>query len=300
MRVFVTGATGWIGSAVVPDLRAAGHEVVGLARSDASAAALHAAGARAVRGGLHDLDALRAGAQASDAVVHLAFEHDFSRFAESAVVDEVAIRALADGLEGSGRPLVIASGMLGLPSGRVVTEDDQPDPALAGPRLAGTRAAQEAVARGVRPVVVRLSPAVHGDGDPGFVAALVGIARERGVSGYPGEGSNFWPAVHRLDAARLFRLAVEKAPSGAQLNGVADSGVPMRAIAGAIGRLLGVPTRSVAAGQVQGHFGWLAHFVAMDIQASHARTSELVGWEPTQPGLLDDLAAGHYLSRPSA
>ena len=297
MRVFVTGATGWIGSAVVPELLAAGHQVLGLARSDTSAQSLVAAGAQVHRGDLQDLDALRAGAAACDGVVHLAFGHDFTRYEASSRDDQRAIEALGDGLlepGGSGRPLVIASGFLGLPTGRPATERDVDDPATAGPRLAGAQAALGLAERGVRSVVVRLAPTVHGAGDPGFVTALVGVARSTGVSGYVGDGDAHWPAVHRQDAARLFRLALEQAPAGSVLHAAADQGVATRVIAEVLGRQLGLPARSVPVERAEEHFGWLAPMLARDVTASSALTRQLLGWQPTCPGLLEDLEQGHY------
>jgi nucleoside-diphosphate-sugar epimerase len=301
MRVFVTGASGFIGSAVVPELLAAGHQVVGLARSDAAADALVAAGAEVHRGSLDDLDSLRVGAAGSDGVIHLAFIHDFSNMEGAVQTDARAIGALGAGLEGSDRPLVIVSGMLGLAAGRVGTERDMPAPDSAGgPRLAGTQAAFSFVTRGVRSSVVRLAPTVHGEGDHGFVAALIGIAREKGVSGYIGDGSNRWPAVHRLDAAHLFRLALERAPAGSVLHGVAEEGVPTRAIAEVIGQYLDIPVVAIAPEDAGAHFGWLAAFFGADIPASSALTRELVRWQPTHPDLIADLEQGHYFDGSAA
>ena len=310
MRVFVTGASGWIGSAVIPELIAAGHDVIGLARSDASAAAVAATGAEALRGTLLNLDALRAAAAASDGVIHLAFQHDIAfsgRFQEAADTDRRAVDALAETLAGSGRPLVIASGTTGVALGRVATERDGHDLSASehlagGPRTRATTAERvlSLAARDVRSSVLRLPPTVHGDGDHGFMAALVAIARQRGVSGYIDDGSNRWAAVHRLDAAKLFRLALEKATAGSTLHAIADEGVPICDVAEVIGRHLHMPTVAVprdAAGQ---HFGWLADFLAMDTPASSARTRELLEWEPTQPGLIEDLDQGHYFLNPSA
>jgi nucleoside-diphosphate-sugar epimerase len=295
MRIFVTGASGFIGSAVVPELVSAGHHVIGLARSDGSAAAVKKAGAEVLRGDLDDVDTLRAGAAKSDGVVHLAYIHDFSRMEAAAAADRRAIETIGSVLEGSGKPLAIASGMVGLSPGRRVTERDEPStkPPV-HPRLASTLLAQSFVARGVRTSVVRLAPTVHGPGDHGFVARLVAIAREHGVSGYIGDGSNCWPAVHVRDAASLFRLAIEKAPAGAVLHGVGDEGVPIRAIAEVIGRHLKLPIVSVASEDAPKHFGWLAMFLAMNTSASNAITREIVGWQPTHAGLLEDLEAGHY------
>ncbi|MFJ6749506.1 MULTISPECIES: SDR family oxidoreductase [unclassified Streptomyces] len=301
MRVFVTGASGFIGSALVPELLRAGHHVLGLARSDASAEAIAAAGAEVHRGALDDLDSLRAGASAADGVVHLAFIHDFSDFEGAVRADLRAIEAFGAALEGSDRPLVVASGLLGVAPGRVAAERDQHDPDVAGgPREAGAQAVLRLAERGVCASLVRLAPSVHGEGDHGFVPRLIDVAREKGVSGYVGDGSHRWPAVHRLDAARLFRLALEKAPAGSVLHGAAEEGVPIRTLAEAIGRHLDLPVASVPAEEAGEHFGWLGRFLGVDAPASHALTSELLGWHPTGPGLIDDLDRGHYFGAPSA
>jgi nucleoside-diphosphate-sugar epimerase len=308
MRVFVTGSSGWIGSAVVPELIGAGHEVTGLARSDASAAALTEAGVRVHRGDLDDLDALRGAAGASDGVIHLAFSVDMVRsgdFQGAVDADRRAVEALGEALTGSDRPLVIASATVVLAPGRVGTERDAPglDPAAAGgprARLATEEVALSFASLGVRSSVVRLATTCHGDGDHGFLAALVGIARDKGVSGFIVDGSQRWTAVHRLDAAHLFRLALEKAPAGSRLHGVADEGVPIRAIAEVIGRHLDVPVVSVPADKASGHFGFLAGFLAADNPVSSALTRELLGWQPTHPGLIDDLDKGHYFHSWSA
>ncbi|HEY5195986.1 MAG TPA: SDR family oxidoreductase [Solirubrobacteraceae bacterium] len=305
MRVFVTGASGWIGSAVVPELIGSGHQVVGLARSDASAAALTAAGAEVRLGGLDDLDTLAGAAAASDGVIHLAFKHDLAftgDFEGAAVADRRAIQAIGEALVGSDRPFLIASGTLGLAPGRLATELDMPDldPATTfltgGPAIrAGNAQITLAFAsRGVRSSVVRLPPTNHGDGDNGFMATLVAIARDKGVSGYIGDGTNRWPAVHRLDSARLFRLAVESAPAGSALHAVADEGVPIRDIADLIGRHLDLPVVSISAEDAGEHFTWLAGFLGLDSPASSVLTRELLGWQPTHPGLIDDLDRGHY------
>jgi nucleoside-diphosphate-sugar epimerase len=310
MRVFVTGASGWIGSAVVPELTGAGHQVTGLARSDASAAALAAAGAQVHRGTLDDPGSLRSAAAAADGVIHLAFKHDIAfsgGFQSAADADRRAIETLGEALAGSGRPFAIASGTLGLAPGRVATERDGQGPGPAAVPLTGgaqTRLANAQLtlclaSRGVRSSVVRLPPTVHGDGDNGFMAALAGIARDTGVSGYIGDGSSRWPAVHRLDAAHLFRLALEQAPAASVLHAVADQGVPIRAIAEVIGRHLGLPVAAISPEDAAGHFGWLAGFLAADSPASSTLTRELLGWHPAHPGLIDDLDKGHYFHNPS-
>jgi nucleoside-diphosphate-sugar epimerase len=311
MRVFVTGASGWIGSAVVPELIGRGHRVVGLARSDTAAAALTAAGADVQRGGLDDLDTLGSAAAAADGVIHLAFKHDLAftgDFEGAAVADRRAIQTLGDALVGSGRPFVIASGTLGLAPGRLATEQDMPDLDAAttswtgGPaiRAANAQMTLALASRGVRASVVRLPPTNHGDGDNGFMATLVSIARDKGVSGYIGDGTNRWPAVHRLDSARLFRLALETAPAGSALHAVADEGVPIRDVADVIGRHLDIPVASISPAAAHEHFTWLAGFLGLDSPASSTLTRQLLGWQPTQPRLIDDLDQGHYFRRPSA
>ncbi|MET7401781.1 SDR family oxidoreductase [Dactylosporangium sp. NPDC005572] len=351
MRVFVTGASGWIGSATVPELLAAGHAVVGLARSDRAAAALTAAGAEVRRGTLDDLDALADAAGAADGVIHLAFQHDVAfsgGFLAAAEADRRAVEAMGSALQGSDRPFVLASGLLGLTPGRLATEHDGRDAAsssthagaasspsgldsAASPSSGHGGAASPSAGhggtaspssgldgaasspsgeapsgpdvrratgqytlalaeQGVRSSVLRLPPTVHGDGDQGFLAAIVAAAREHGVSGYLGDGANRWPAVHRLDAAHLFRLALEGAPAGSVLHAVGDGGVPIRAVAGVIGRHLGVPVGPVE----PAHFTWLAGLVGIDSPASAELTRDLLGWQPTRPGLLEDLEQGHY------
>jgi nucleoside-diphosphate-sugar epimerase len=290
MRVFVTGASGWIGSATVPELIGAGHQVLGLARSDAAATAIAAAGAEVLRGDLDTLDSLRAGAASCDGVIHLAFIHDFSDFAASVSADRRAIETIGAALEGSGKPLVIASGTPAVP-GRVATERDQSDPGSpVADRAANAQAVLDMAARGVRSSVVGLPRTVHGDGDHGFVARLITIARDKGVSGYPGDGSSRWPAVHVLDAAHLVRLAVERAPAGSRLHAVGDEGVPVRDIAEVIGRHLSLPTASTPVSE----FGFLGQILAVDQPASSVLTRELLGWQPVQPGLIEDLDKGHY------
>jgi len=312
MRIFVTGASGWIGSAVVLELLAAGHQVIGLARSDASAAALTAAGAEVHRGSLDDLDQLRAATDASDGVIHLAFKHDLAfsgDFQGAADADRRAVETFGEALAGTDRPLLIASGLLGLTPGHVATEQDGhgSDAAAAafggGPQTRWETAelALALASQGVRSSIVRLPPTNHGDGDNGFIATLIGIARERGVSGYIGDGSNRWPAVHRLDSAHLFRLALEQAPAGTTLHAVADEGVPVRDIAEVIGRHLQLPVVSVSPEHAGEHFTWLGGFLGLDAPASSTWTRELLGWQPVQPGLIADLDRGHYFqAQPAA
>jgi nucleoside-diphosphate-sugar epimerase len=294
MRVFVTGASGFIGSAVIRELIAAGHTVLGLARSDAAAASVAAAGAQVQRGSLEDLETLRNGARTTDGVLHLAFIHDFSNYAASADADRRAIDAIGETMAGSDRPLIVTSGtgIIALfKPGKLATEEDAAPPeAIRFSELAAAMAA----ARGVRASVMRLPPTVHGDGDKGFVPMLIGLARQKGVSAYVGEGNNRWPAVHRLDAARLYRLALEKGSKGDCYHGVAEEGVPFREIAGVIGRRLNVPVVSKTPEEAAAHFGWMARFAMLDNPSSSQRTRERLGWEPRERGLIEDVDGPRY------
>lgn len=301
MRVLVTGATGYIGSALVGELLDAGHHVTGLARSDAAAAALTAVGAEAHRGALDDLDSLRDGALAADGVIHAAFVHDFSQYATAGHTDQRAVEALGLALAGSGRPLVVTSVTTLLAPGRLGTEEDPRDPgAHSAPRIPSEATAMSFASRGVRASVVRLPPSVHGRGDHAFLPALIGIARATGVSAYVGDGAQRWPAVHRLDAVQLYRLALEAAPAGTVLHAVADEGVSVRDIAEVIGRHLGLPVVAVSSEEAEGHFGWLAGFATIDGPVSSAITRERLDWWPTHPGLVADLDQGHYFQEVTA
>jgi nucleoside-diphosphate-sugar epimerase len=297
MRLLVTGASGWIGSASVTRLLAAGHHVLGLARSDDAAAKVAALGAEPVRGTLDDLAGLRAAAARAEGVVHLGYNHDFSQMAAAARTDRAAIDVFADVLQGTGGPLLIASGTLGLAPGRVGTEADMPDAGV-HPRVGNAAYTLGLAARGVRSMVVRFAPTVHGaGGDHGFVAVLARIAREKGVSAFIGEGANRWPAVNRLDAAALVQRAIDQAPAGTVLHAVAEDGIATRDIAAALGNFLDVPVKSIPADQAAAHFDWLGMFFGADAPASSERTRELLGWTPTHATLLDDIAAGHYPGR---
>jgi nucleoside-diphosphate-sugar epimerase len=297
MRIFVTGATGFVGSAVVSELINAAHQVLGLARSDKGAASLAAAGADVLRGSLEDLDSLRSGAANSDGVIHTAFIHDFSNYAAAAETDRLAIETLGTALAGSGRPLVVTSGTLLLRrESSLATENDEAYPNF--PRK--SEAAGLALAsQGVRVSTVRLPPSVHGDGDHGFVPRLFAIAREKGVSAYVGDGLNHWPAVHRLDAARLYRLAVEKGSAGSRYHGVADQGLPFRDIAQVIGKHLNVPVLSKSQEEAVDHFGWMSHFVSIDCPASSAQTQEQLGWRATGASLIADIGRRSYFEVPT-
>lgn len=294
MRVFVTGATGFIGFAIVKELLDAGHEVLGLARSDAGAEALVAVGAQVHRGDLEDLDSLRSGAAASDAVIHTAFRHDWTRFAESCELDKRAIEVIGEVLEGSSRPLLLTGGLAVIAPGRAATEDDPPVPVSASNPRASEATGAVLEARGVSTAVVRL-PQVHDTLKQGLVSYLIAVARQKGVSVYVGDGSNRWAAVHRLDAARLYRLALEKHQSGARYHAVAEEGVPLIEIATAIGQGLHVPVRSIAPEQAQEHFGFLGIFAGMNLQGSSTKTQKRLRWRPTGPGLIADLTNMHYV-----
>lgn len=295
MRVFVTGASGWIGSAAVDELLAGGHEVVGLVRSDAAAESLQAKGAAPLRGDLDDLAALRRGAEDADAVVHLANKHDWSRPQESNRAERAAVQTLAEVLEGSDRPLALAAGVAGLAQGRPALETDR-SPAVGpdSPRGGSENLALDFADRGVRTISLRFAPTVHGIGDHGFIALIAAAARRTGVAAYVGDGTGAWSAVHRSDAARLVRLGVEHAPAGARLHAVAEEGVPTRAIAEALGRALDLPVASVPPEEAVAHFGFVGAFFGMDLRASSAATRELLGWSPAGPTLLEDIEAGGY------
>jgi nucleoside-diphosphate-sugar epimerase len=296
MRVFVTGASGWIGSAVIPELLAHGHHVVGLARSDAAAAKVAASGAEVLRGDVQDIEVLRTGAEQADAVVHLAFRHDVAwtgGFEEAAACDRAAIKVFGDVLAGSGRPLSIASGVAGLRPGVVATERDHPN-AEVSPRAASEQALLALAERGVRSMSVRFAPTVHGAGDHGFIAQIVDADRGHGAAGYVGSGENRWPAVHRSDAARLVRLGLERAPEGSVLHAVAEEGVPMRDVAEAIGRRFELPATAISPEEAGVRFGFIGRFIGLDMPASSALTRDLLEWDPTGPTLLEDIAAGAY------
>lgn len=299
MKYFVTGASGWIGSAVTAELLARGHQVVGLARSDDSAARIQAAGAEVYRGSIDEPDGLRPAAEASDGVIHLAFNHDFSAHGGAIATDRAVMTAVLDTLAGSGRPFIFASGVLGRAGAGVVATEDVPlDPStVASPRALNEIFALASAERGVRPVAVAFAPTVHGDGDHGFVAAYVAMDRLTGVSGFVGDGSGTWPAVNRADAATLVALAVEKAPTGSVLHAVGEQGVMHRDIAEAIGRGTGLPVRSFEHGEVAEkapQFAWLERFLGVSSLASSEITQQLMGWAPTHPTLIDDLEAGYY------
>lgn len=295
MHVFVTGASGWIGSHTVDDLLAAGHTVTGLARSDASAAGLEAKGVTVLRGDLDDLDAIRRGATEAEGVLHLANKHDWANPAATNASERAAVETIAEALVGTDRPFVVASGVAGLAQGRPANEQD-PNPFVGPDSMRGgsENRALDFVDQGVRSIAARFSPTTHGTGDHGFIAAIVGAAQRTGVSGYVGEGTNSWAAVHVTDAARLVRLGLEQAPAGTKLHAVAETAIPTRAIAEAIGDGLGLPVTSVDPADAVSHFGFIGQFFGMEMSATSDATRELLGWEPTGPGLLEDIAAGAY------
>ncbi|MET3464922.1 SDR family oxidoreductase [Variovorax atrisoli] len=294
MRILVTGASGWIGSASVTELIAAGHHVIGLARNDAAATRIKALGAEVTHGSLDDLDSLRGAAARAEGVVHLAYKHDFSQMADAARTDRAAIDTFAEVLHRTGGPLLIASGTLGLAPGRIGTEADMPDPAV-HPRVGNAAYTLGLADRGIRSLVVRFAPTVHGaGGDHGFVATLAKTARTQGVSAYLGTGQNRWSAVHRLDAAKLVRLAIDKAAPGSILHAVAEEAITAHTIATALGQQLAVPVQSIPSDLAAAHFGWIGMFFGADAPASSAQTRELLGWKPQHPTLLEDIAAGHY------
>ena len=295
MRVFITGSTGWVGLGIVKDLIAAGHHVLGLTRSDKGAEALHAVGAEIHRGSLADLDSLKSGAARADAVIHTAFNHDFSKFAENCTEDERAIEALGAVLQGSDRPLLVTSGVALLAPGRTATEEDVPPKPAPFPRKS-EQAAAALVGQGVRASTVRLAPSVHGHGDHGFVPILIGIARAKGVSAYIGEGRNRWPAVHRLDAARVYRLALERGAESGHFHAVAEEGVTFKEIAEVIGRRLNIPVVSKSPAEAAEHFGWFAMFAAIDAPTSSARTRAKLDWKPEHPGLIADIDHPAYFA----
>ncbi|SEO06673.1 SDR family oxidoreductase [Bradyrhizobium sp. OK095] len=289
MRVFVTGATGFVGSAVVRDLIAAGHRVLGLARSDAGAAALTAMGAEVHRGSLEDHASLRNGAATADGVLHLGFNHDFSKFLDNCELDRRAILAIGEELKGSERPLIVTSGVALLAPGRLATEDDEA--AQHFPRVSESVALSLA---GVRAAAVRLPPSTHGEGDHGFVPILINLAREKGVAAYIGDGMNRWPAAHRVDAARVYRLALEQGATMKHYHAIAEEGIPFKAIAEVIGKRLGLPVVSKSTDEAEAHFGWFARFAAVDVPTSSAKTRALLSWEAKEKGLIEDLDQPYY------
>jgi nucleoside-diphosphate-sugar epimerase len=295
MRVFVTGASGWVGSEVARQLIGRGHEVVGLARSDKSADVVDATGATVLRGDLADLDVLASAGKAADAVVHCGFIHDFSNFSHSVEVDKRAIEAMGTALAGTNRPLIVTAGTAGMAFGRPSTEEDAPNPDIyEGPARVSEQVGLAQAEKGVRGAVVRLPPSVHGRGDHGFVATLIGIARQKGVSAYIGAGENVWPAVYRDDAAAVYVLALESGVQHPRYHAVGDRGVPFRQIAETIGRRLGVPAVSISPEEAGGHFGWMGNFAGFDVPASADLTAQWLGWQPKGPGLIEDLETGTY------
>jgi len=295
MRIFVTGASGFIGTAVVPELINNGHEVLGLARSPEKAETLKALGAEVQLGTLADLDVLRNAAASTDGVIHLAFDHDVAfggDYAGASKTDLAAIEAFGSVLEGSDRPLVIASGVAGASPDRPLNENDRPEPMM--PRVTNADVTLQLAEKGVRSCVLRLAPTVHGEGDEGFIHTLAAVAKTKGVAGYVDDGTNRWSAVHRFDAARLFRLAAESAPAGSVVHGIAERGIPTREIAHNFGKHLGIPTESIDRDNAMNHFGWIGGFFGAEASADNDITKQLLAWQPTEVGLLADLDLGHY------
>ncbi|SHK08769.1 Nucleoside-diphosphate-sugar epimerase [Anaerocolumna jejuensis DSM 15929] len=293
MRIFITGATGFVGSAVAKELMGAGYEVLGLARSDEAVKSLSAAGVQVHKGDLEDLESLRAGAANADGVIHTAFNHDFTKFKDSTETDRRAIEAIGTELAGSGRPFIVTSAIGILPQGHLVSEETEP---VTGPHSRGLseQTVIQFAGKGVRTSVIRLAPSVHGEGDHNFIPNLIRLAKEKGVSAYIGEGSNRWPAVHRFDTAHLYRLILEKGIAGSRYHAVAEESIPFKEIAGAIGRQLNVPVVSLSPEEAGNHFGWFTNFAAMDVPASSQLTREQLGWQPSYPGLLEDISLPHY------
>jgi len=293
MRIFVTGATGFVGSAVVSNLLAHGHEVLGLVRSEAGAAALAATGAAVHHGSIYDLDSLTAGARDVDGIIHTAFNHDFSRFAENCETDRKVVTALADALAGSDRPLVVTSGTALVQVGRLAVEDDRAEPGR-HPRIATDEAVEAALERGINVSLMRLPPSVHGVGEHGFVPMLIEMAKAKGFSAFVGDGANRWAAAHRSDAGDLYRLAIEAGVAGSRYHAVAEEGIAFADIAAAIGRGLGLPVQSIGLEEATEHFGWMSGFIILDAATSSEKTRKTLGWVPTGPTLLEDLADKAY------
>ncbi|SFD60222.1 Nucleoside-diphosphate-sugar epimerase [Chitinophaga sp. CF118] len=294
MRVFVTGASGFVGSAIVKELLQAGHQVLGLVRSDSAAEALIKAGAEVHHGNINDLESIKKCAAQCDAVIHTAFNHDFTRYKANCEDDRQVILALGEALASSDRPLVVTSGIGLLNYGRPVTENDTPPPSDKVPRAASEEAAKVMAEQGVNTYIVRLPPSVHGQGDHGFIPLLIGTSKEKGQSAYLGEGNNHWPAVHRFDAAVLYRLIVEKQPAQKVFHAVAEEGIPFRQIATTIGQGLHLPTVSIDVQNAEAHFGWFQYFAGIDCPASSEQSRTILGWEPAQTGLLENMVAGGY------
>ncbi len=299
MRVFVTGASGFVGSAIVKELLASGHQVLGMVRSDSGAEKVAAAGADVHRGDLYNLESIKSGAAACDGVIHTAFNHDFSKFKENCETDRQVITAIASVLEGTDKPLIVTSGVGLVPGlGRLATEDDLPQSSDAIPRVASEEAARAAAAKGVNTYIMRLPPTVHGAGEFGFIPMVIGVDKAKGASAYIGEGANRWPAVHRVDAAALYRLVLEKQPSLRVFHAVAEEGIPFRNIAEAIGKGLNLPVVSKSGDEAAEHFGWFSHFAGMDCPASAAKSIEATGWQPAESGLIEDMFSGWYFELP--